>query len=264
MDKETMEKEANRLHVDLSGLTWPQKQGAVMAAQKAEAAVSEESNGLTEEQIRDILNDTSDDIFSPVSKIEFEDKSIKEVIKEEVVTVHVPRDPMEEMRGKSILIAPEMAPTPNQLFGYEEVLDDDIVVEEVIHSVGGNPYSGSRNEADGTYNIVGKSNKKVIAKTALPKEGAGITFRPDVDRVPVVTWQGRKGYLWTHHRLPNIKQLLIESGYYEDYRHRFKDEPFVWHAAGKLLCCDIQLAENILRDIEKRVRDERILNGRIN
>lgn len=260
MDKETVEAEANRLGVNLEGLTWPQKQGAVMAAQREEREAEnlvtkkktkeskEEVRDLTESEIRTIIfNKDVDDPFVPII-----DPS-----KEIYVHIENPEDPMEEMRGKTVMIAPEMAQTTRQLFGYDEVLDDDVQVEEVIQGLDIN--NNARGEqTDGTLRIIGKTGKKVIARTALPKEGAGITFRPDKDRVPVVTFQGRSGYLWTHHRLPNIKQLLLESGYYEDYRNRFQDEPFVWHAAGKLLVCDIQLAESVLRDIERKAREERV------
>lgn len=261
MDKETLEAEAKRLHVDLSGLTWPQKQGAVMAAQKAEGTGSQSESGedgggsreLTADEIKVILFDQDvEDPFIPVIK------------QGDEVLIHVEEcakdgDPMAPLRGKQLLICPEMAQTTRQLFGYDELLDEEVTIEEVVFE-NGTPVTAQKDVTDGTYRITGKTGKRVVAHTALPKEGAGITFKPDEDIVPVVTFQGRSGYLWTHHRLPNVKQLLIESGYYEDYRERFKDEPWVWHAAGKLLCCDINLTKSVLRDIERKAREDRIRN----
>lgn len=263
MNKETVASEAERLGVDLTGLTWQHQLKAILEAQTAEKEaenlaikkqidlhnmVQKAGKELSEDEIKTILfNEDVDDPFVPVI----------EVGKEVYIHVDNPEDPMEQMRGKILMIAPEMAPTTNQLFGYEEELGDEIVVEEVVHDVDA-AYKASKDLVTGTYHVTGKTGKKVIAHSALPKQGAGITFRPDVDRVPVVTFHGRSGYLWTHHRLPNIKQLLIESGYYEDYRNRFKDEPFIWHAAGKLLVCDRNLAESVLRDIERKAREERV------
>ena len=245
MDKETLEAEAARLNVDLAGLTWPQKQGAVLAALKVE----------------ELENLDNGDIFSPVEinlRDEGSDDDFLEVTPGEPVHVHVnSNDPMEPMRGKNVMICPEMALTANQLFGYEEELDEDIMVEEVHHDVDA-AYRAGLDLVTGTYTVTGQTGKKVVAHTALPKQGCGITFTPDRDLVPVVTSRGRKGYLWTHHRLPNVKQLLLESGYYETYRHRFQDEPFIWHASSKLLACDINLVHSIIREIETKEQERRI------
>lgn len=248
MDKATVLAEAERLGVDVEGLSWPKMQSKVMAAQRNE-------------------QDVCKVVLNPQSVMtEEEYDNLKEVAKEQglderpgdPVWVHVPVDPMDEMRGKTLTICPEMAPTATQLFGYDEVLGDEIIVEEVVHEIEKTEFRAGKSEVNGTYRVMGKTGKKVVAQTALPKEGSGIHFRPDVDLVPTTTFQGRTGYLWTHHSLPNIKQLLIESGYYEDYRHRFKDEPFVWHSAGKILACDINLVHSIFREIERKERDRRL------
>ena len=255
MDKETVAAEAERLGVDLTGLTWPQKQGAVMAAQREEKLKMNEEDDVFSPVVMNVLGE---DMVSQIMGFKDIDGDPAEGIptNSEPVHIHVPYDPMDDMRGKSVLIAPEMAQTTSQLFAYEEDLGEEVSVEEVKYEVD-SAYRAGKDEVNGTYNIIGSTGRRVKAMSALPKQGAEIAFKPDEDRVPTVTFQGRKGYLWTHHRLPNIKQLLIESGYYENYRDRFKDEPFVWHAAGKLLCCDIQLAEAVLREIEEKARQAR-------
>lgn len=260
MNKDTVESEAKRLEVNLDGLTWPQKQKAIMDAQKKESKELRSSmvESVDNKDYNQALNEVIDMLDGITNDTQIDEANISN--QGEEVLIHVPQDPMDEMRGKTVMISPEMAPTSRQLFGYDEELGDELVVEEVQHDVD-SAYKAGKDLVTGTYTVTNKTGRKVIAHTALPKQGAGITFRPDQDRVPVVTFQGRKGYLWTHHRLPNIKQLLIESGYYEDYRTRFKDEPFVWHAAGKLLCCDISLAESVLRDIERKEREERLRNN---
>lgn len=233
MDKATVLSEAERLGVDVEGLSWPKMQSAVMAAQRYEQNVC--------------------NVIVPAE----EDEAPQET-PGDPVWIHVARDPMEDMRGKTLMICPEMAPTSVQLLGYDEELGEELIVEEVTHDIGGAQFTAGKTEVSGTYRVMGKSGKKVVAQTALPKEGSGIYFRPDVDLVPTTTFQGRTGYLWTHHSLPNVKQLLIESGYYEDYRHRFQDEPFIWHSAGKLLACDINLVHSIIREIERKERDRRL------
>lgn len=257
MNKETLEREAQRLGVNLDGLKWPEKQQAVFAA-------------LTKEKYEDNLDenlsgaDTDGDsscVSAPFFSPHVEDTEKGQTLTESV-HVHVPRtyDPMAPMRGKKVVISPEMAATTNQLFGYDEELDEELIVEEVVHEHD-SAYKAGKDIVTGTYTVKEKTGKKVIAHSALPKIGAGIEFYPDRDWVPIVTYKGRKGYLYTHHRLPNIKQLLIESGYYEEYKSRFQHEPNVWHAAGKLLCCDINLANSVLREIERRVSEDKIRNN---
>lgn len=243
MKKEVLLTEAERLGVDLGGLTWPQQQKAVLDAQDEERSGREHSRKSLEEII-EIIDE------SPVET--------KEVVVH--VDVHEP-DFMERVRGKKLIICPEMAPTPTQLFGYEEELGDDLVVEETIFELGNTGLSTSKDLATGTFNVKGKTGKKVVAQCGMPKEGCEISFRPDRDWFPVCTFQGRSGYLWTHHRLPNVKDALIKSGYYEDYRERFKDEPFIWHSAGKLLACDINLVHSVMRDIERKAGEAKVADA---
>lgn len=248
MDKETLEAHAKRLNVDLTGLSWPQKQKAVIEA------MSEEANEVAES----LLPNEKHEIKEMHSSIEVKSKvKTSESKASEEILIHVPRDPMDDMRGKTLMICPEMAQTDRQLFGYEEELGEELIVEEVFFDVD-SAYRAGKDTVTGNYKVLGKTGKKVVAQSALPKEGAGITFTPDRDYVPVVTFQGRKGYLWTHHSLPNIKQLLIQSGYYEEYRKRFEDEPWIWHSAGKLLTCDINLVHSIFAEIERKEQMRRL------
>lgn len=233
MNKEDLYANAKRLGINVDGLSWPQKQKAVLEALDLEAA----GKKISEQSMEEIL----------------------EVIPGNEVVVHVEtEDPdlMDLMRGKKIIICPEMAQTTKQYFGYDEVLEDDLEVEEINYNLldGSIPDAG----ASSTFKVIGKTGKKVIAKSALPKEGCEISFRPDVDWFPVCTFQHRSGYLWTHQRLPNVKNALIQSGYYQEFRNRFEDEPYIWHSGGKLLACDINLVHSIMKEIERRERDNKI------
>lgn len=271
MNKETVESEAQRLGVDLTGLTWPQKQKAVMAAQAAEPKETIVDPGAVADFRAALYEATGNEGFAP--KDEPKEEEVTDLTQffeddpEEIGTPVIPGtpvlirgkyDPMDDLRGKTVTICPEMAPTSIQLFGYDEELEDEISVEEVVHDIDHLQFRAGQDTINGTYNILGKTGKKVVARTALPKEGAGIYFTFDKDIVPRVRFQGREGYLWTHQRLSNIKQLLIDSGYYEKYKDRFVDEPFIWHAAGKLLVCDINLVHSIFAEIEATEQQRRI------
>ena len=273
MNKETLEAEAQRLGVDLTGLTWPQKQKAVMAAQDNETATDEEFDTAVRAALYEL---TGNEGFAPKEEPDqdentdltqfFEDEPEEigsPVIPGEPVLIRGKYDPMADLRGKTVMICPEMARTPIQLFGYDEVLEDEVTVEEVVHNIDSLKFRAGQDTINGTYNIIGKTGKKVVARTALPKEGAGIYYTFDKDLVPRVIFEGREGYLWTHQRLANIKQLLIDSGYYQKYKDRFVDEPFIWHAAGKLLVCDIGLVHSIFDEIEA-IEEEKRVNQKVN
>lgn len=243
MRKEVLISEAKRLNVDLSGLSWPQQQKAVLDA------IDNEKAG------KDISHNSMEQIVQIVEEAPTPSKE---------VLVHVEVDDvdfMERVRGKKIIICPEMAPTPTQLFGYEEELGDDLIVEEKVFDIERTGLSVSKDLATGTFNVTGKTGKKVMAQCGMPKEGCEISFRPDIDWFPVCKFQGRSGYLWTHHRLPNVKHALVASGYYEDYRNRFQDEPFIWHSGGKLLACDINLVHSVMREIERKAKEQKVADA---
>ena len=87
-------------------------------------------------------------------------------------------------------------------------------------------------------------------------------FRPGIDPAVVVTWQGKTGFLWTHHRLPNVKDLLQQAGCLGKYRDLFnstKNPGNVWYAAGKMLVCDPYVVLNVLSEIERDAKIKRRL-----
>lgn len=246
MKKEVLEAEARRLGIDLQGLPWAQQQKAVLDALDNEKAG------------KDISQNSMDQIMQVLEEAAVPSKE---------VTVHVPVDEpdfMEQVRGKKLIICPEMAATDRQLFGYEEELGEELLVEEKLFDIGKTFSGKSSEEANGTFNVLGTTGKKVIATTGMPKEGCEISFRPDIDWFPVCTFQRRSGYLWTHHRLPNVKHALVTSGYYEDYRKRFQDEPYIWHSGGKLLACDINLVHSVMREIEARAKEAKVAQAQRN
>lgn len=223
--KEDTINEARRLGIDVSGMSWPEMQKIVGQALK-----------------REELGEINKTVKTP--------NSIRPEIKA-----------LDAYRDKTILIAPELAPDANRIIRYEEEIGDDLDIEEksfMGREGGGIEYTAGRDYTTGTYKVKGKTGRKVKAECSIPKENAQIIFRPGIDMFPVVTFRGTSGYLLTHHRLPNFKAVLKQSGFYEDYKSMLKDPPNVFYLTG-LLCVDPHVAHNIMNDIERRVAD--IRNG---
>lgn len=243
--------EAKRLGIDVDGLSWPELQAAVSKALKLE------SLGLSD------------------------NKAVQPVIEQaqmspEQIQARREFDAMRPYVGKTILLSPELSSERYRLIKYDEVLGNEIEVEErsfdidpntdmVFDKSGGKIDYGNvvdqyHDYTTGTYRIKNRSERKVVAMSSVPKENAGMIFRPGIDYATVVTWNGRSGYLWKHWRYPNVQALLKAAGdkYYQKYRGRFKDEPNVWYAAGKMLVCDPYLVHQTLKDIEDDVRKDRM------
>ena len=181
---------------------------------------------------------------------------------------------MDQYYGKSVMIAPELAPQRYRLLKYDEELGNEYEVAErkfdmnmstgEVFDVSGGEINYDRQAnisvandyTTGTYRIKGKTGRKVIAMSSTPKENYGCGIRVGIDYVPIVTWQGRTGYLWTHQSYPNVKNLLQQSGYYHKYKDLFKEEPNIWYVAGKTLACDKSLVDYIFAEIEQEEREK--------
>ena len=240
-NKDACISEAKRLGIDVSEMTWPEMQKAVSDALKLEQ-----------------LGVTKTEEAVPVMTTEKERED----------------DLMRPYLGKTILLSPELDSERYRLVKYDEVLGNDYDVEErkfdmnmdtdqVFDVSGGevdydNVIDQYHDYTTGTYRLKARKDRKVVAMSSVPKENSGMYFRPGIDYAVVVTWKGRAGYLWKHWHYPNVKQLLIDSGYYQDYKHLFKDEPNVWYAAGKQLVCDPHLVHKVFKEIEQRAQEERL------
>lgn len=269
MSKDVLESEAKRLGVSLDGLSFPQKQKAVIAAQmqekEAKGARVIAQPGTPDTVEIEVDESTFDDAVSMTAEqIVPPSKPVPQI----PVTVNLgkaetastdPSDP-NQYNGKTILISPEMAQTTIQLIKYDEELGEELTVEEKSYKdefENGANFPMEKDLYSATYRIKGKTGKKVIAQSTLPKENAGITFRMDRDLFPVVRFKGHIGYLWTHQRLPNVKAALKQSGYYERFKRYFIDDPnAMWHAGG-LLVVDAGITLNVIRMIEDAERQRR-------
>lgn len=222
-NKEEVLRQAERLGLDIADLPWAEQQKAVADAMKAEEL------GLLKKEKK----------LSP---------------EEEALLPYM---------DKTVFIAPEMAADANRVVRYMEEIGDDLDVEEKRFTAGGDNkygYSGYQDLSTGTFRVKGKTGRKVVAECSLPKENAQIVFRPGVDMFPVVTYRGKSGYLYKHHKFPNFKDVLVQSGYYEDYKDKLASGHNTFYLTG-LLCVEPSVAHWIMHDIEERVADLRRRGG---
>lgn len=218
LNKQTALEHAERLGLDVEGLTWPELNSLVTKALKDEAE---------------------------------EDKEVPQPPKEEPKQEKVRRV---RLADETLWMHPELAPTATQQYKYKEDLGYDIDLEEVSFE----PGKFASNSMSGTYRIKGESTRKVEAVTGLPKENVGMIYNALRDPVPIVTWKGQQGYLYRHHRLPCVKRLLESTGYFEEYAHLFtaKHPENVWYAGGKVMACRIGLVKHIMREIQRKAAQD--------
>lgn len=250
-NKEACLAEAKRLGIDASEMSWPDLQKAVsQALKREELGVLDRENTVSK-------------VATPVME------AVKPKLTKAQRQAMAEQKMLQPYLGKTILLSPELSPERYRLLKYDEVLGDEIEVEERRFDMDENDrvYDVSGGEVDygnvidqyhdyttGTYRLKKRGDRKVVAMSSVPKENAGMIFRPGIDYATLVTWKGRVGYLWKHWRYPNVRQLLIDSGYYQEYKDRFKDEPNVWYAAGKMLVCDPHLVHQVLHEIEQKAK----------
>lgn len=248
-NKEACIREAERLGLDVSGMSWPQLQKTVSDALKREEL--EMPIGIPVAEI-------------PIDKPAENKEPVKRMA-----------DPLEPYLDKQILMSPELSPERYRLVKYDEDLGEEMEVIErtfdinretdQVYDVSGGEVS-HENQIDtyhdyttGTYRIKERSERRVKGMASVPKENPMLSFRPGIDWATVVTFKGKSGYLWKHWRYPNVSALLKEAGdeYYQKYRKIFKDQPNVWYACGHLVC-DPYLVHRVLKEIEDDAKDRAI------
>ena len=255
MSKAKLAEEAQRLGLDLTGLGY-QEQNRVVSAALSAAATPEPTVTETPQE-----SGGWSPSWTPQTSVEpkAEQPQVVSKLKQSEVQRQSVQHTVQHIKGT--IISPEMAQTPIQLIKYDEELGDDIEIEERTFNI--NEVASlkmKREYTSGTYVIKGNNGKRVVAQSTLPKENAGIRLDPRTPlAVPIVEWQGRVGYLWSHAKLPNIKELLKASGYYEKYRKTFSaDNPQnLWYAASQVLVANMDTVHYVFNEIERLAqRDE--------
>ena len=222
MNKETMLKEAERLGIldDIKDMSWNDANHYVRAAIKADAQAQ-----------------------------------APEVKQAEVPQPELSPEEKARMLKGRIIIAPEIRQTQYQLLKYDEELGDEVEVEEKYYDINNmTQVKASKGYETSTYNIKStRGGRKVVAQSTIPKENAAMYIDHSLPiAVPVVEFNGRRGYLWKHWMLPNVKQLLMESGNYEKYADVFdskKHPENLWYATG-IMAASIPAVHSVMRQIE--------------
>lgn len=159
-----------------------------------------------------------------------------------------------DLPDEEVVISPGLPFMRHQLIKVDEELGDDLDVEEVsLLDQMGNLNEGQTNR---TFRVKGKTGRKTVAQSTLPKEQVKITFNYSKDLVPVVHSNDglKEGYLWSHHSLPNVKELLIASNAYNDYKAQFSvvQHPENVFYCGNLLAVRRDVVHETFKEIERK------------
>ncbi len=263
MNKEELRNFANLYGIDLEGKTWPEQQKIVQAELREHGfAVAKDGtvydpNDNTEEALEDMEPEAEEE-GEENSETEFEKGMTQEL--EEHKAVEALRDVLDQ----EIELAPYIPFTKTQLLKYDEDLGECSEVEEVYYDVAERIHSGSSRDLDSsTYRIKG-TKRKVVAQSSLPKTNAGVKYRPSKDLVPVAFDNKHEGYIWCNNSYPNIKGLMLASGYYEEFKDFFdskKNPQNIFYVAGKMLAVSKPVTEHVFRLIEQRAQQDKERRG---
>ena len=238
MKKEELQAEAERLGIDISGMKYQEQVAAVSAA---------------------LRNDSSQIPVANPKPVEEKQVNPEEMKRRR--NIEYGRQLLDEVRGRRIIVAPGIRPPENPGVAmtankYDEELDSEMDVEEISYGLDslGNPFGDVAN--NGTFRVVGRSQKKVVGKASIPKENAQIQFTVGEDWFPVIidSTTGQRGYPFKRY----VKPYLIKAGVYEDYRDRFDSKKYpgnCFYISG-WSCVDKDLVDWIFEDINRKAREQ--------
>lgn len=260
LNKEQVERYASVAHLDLTGMTWQQKQKAISDHMK--------SNGIKDPMAMIGGGDADggepmivDDRDAEIAKLkaELERAKAEQPVPQVPVVFekgkNVPQPSIEDYENVVLIASPEQRPTQYQKGKWYENVGTQKDTEEVSYDVGKHsPFhdreSGTRNA---TYRVT-ETGRPVVAESTMPKYSALITYRPTRDLCAIAEYGGHRGYLWTHQRLPNIKAMLEQMGAYEEFKEEWqKQTGRMFYLAG-LLCCDISFTDSMMQRIQRELR----------
>lgn len=276
LSKEGVERYANMAHLDLTGLTWPQKQKAISEHSKRmgypdpaaylrtlEGPASDAGEPVAEKEPEKPVTMKRDDpdLDAELARLKRELAEAKAVVPQVPVVFERGRahvEPSIEDYENAVLIAsPEQRPTQFQRGKYYENVGTEKITTDILFGVGRDTPFGR--DEDGvrtaTYKVE-NGNRPVMAESTMPKYSALLTYRPTKDLVAVAEYGGHRGYLWTHQRLPNVKALLDMMGVYDEYKDQWKKGTGRQFYLGGLLCCDISFTESMIRRIQRQLRKQ--------
>jgi len=252
LNKQQTEEYAREHGLDLTGLTWQQKQKAIS------------------DHMKSIEPDEPEPVKAEASDADAEIARLKAELEEAKARAKaVPQVPVIFDKGKAevqptiedyenaVLIAsPEQRPTQYQRRKWYETMGTNKETREVSLGVGSDsPFRGNEGGTrEATYEV--KDTGHIIqSESTMPKYSCMLTYRPTKDLCAVAEYGGRRGYLWTHQRLPNVAAMLRQMGAYEEFKHFWNDQAGHKFYLGGLLCCDISFTEYMFEHIQRELRE---------
>lgn len=278
LSKDNVERYAEIAHLDLSGLTWPQKQKAISEHSKQmgypdpaaylrtlDGPVSDAGGAVAEEQAEPVKPPVpkreDPDLDEELARLKRELAEAKAAVPQVPVVFEKGRahvEPSIEDYENVVLIAsPEQRPTQFQRGKYRENVGIEKITTDISFGIGRDTPFGRDEDGvrSATYKVE-QGNRPVVAESTMPKYSAMLTYRPTKDLVAVAEYGGHRGYLWTHQRLPNVKALLDMMGVYDEYKDQWKKGTGRQFYLGGLLCCDISFTESMIRRIQRQLRKQ--------
>ena len=264
LNKAQVESYAEAAHLDLNGLTWQQKQKAINDHMRRNGIKDpmhfiETLNASVDQTIDmvDEINDAKNNRIRELERQLEEARSNQPVPQVPVVFEkgrNVPQPTIEDYENVVLIASPEQRPTKYQKGKWYEYVGTQKDTEEISFDVGkASPFhdreSGTKNA---TYRVT-DTGRKVEAESTMPKYSALLTYRPTKDLVAIAEYNGHKGYLWKHHRLPNVKNLLEQMGAFEEFKEEWQKQRKIFYLAG-LECCDIPFTEYMFEKIQRELR----------
>lgn len=276
LNKKQVERYASAAHLDLTGMTWQQKQKAISDHMKRNGIkdplflVQDDGNEkiadwngpeVREEEARVAAMKAAKEKDAEIARLKSElEKAKAEQPVPQVPVVfekgkNIPQPTIEDYENVVLIASPEQRPTQYQKNKWYENVGMQKDTEEISFDVGKqSPFhdreSGTRNA---TYRIT-DTGRKVEAESTMPKYSALITYRPTRDMCAVAEYGGHRGYLWTHQRLPNIRALLEQMGAYEEFKEEWQKQPGRMFYLAGLLCCDISFTDSMMQRIQRELR----------
>lgn len=259
LNKQQVERFEKETGVDLSGMTWQQKQKAVSDYMKEHAIKG--PTFLMDKRDGTVVEESVDDRDAEIARLKAElEKAKSEQPVPQVPVVfekgrNVPQPSIEDYENVVLIASPEQRPVQYQNGKWYENVGTQKDTEEVSFDIGRqSPFhdreSGTKNA---TYRVT-ETGRPVTATSTMPKYSALITYRPTRDLCAIAEYGGHRGYLWTHQRLPNIKGMLEQMDAYEEYKGEWKKQAGRMFYLAGLLCCDISFTDHMMSKIQRELR----------
>lgn len=260
LNKEQVERYASVAHLDLTGMTWQQKQKTINDHMKREGIkdpMAVIGGGDVDGDKQAIADDRDAEIAR--LKAELEKARAEQPVPQVPVVFekgkNVPQPSIEDYENVVLIASPEQRPTQYQKNKWYETVGTQKDTEEISFDVGKqSPFHGRESGTkNATYRIT-DTGRKVEAESTMPKYSALITYRPMRDLCAIAEYGGHRGYLWTHQRLPNIRDLLEQMGAYEEFKEEWQKQPGRMFYLAGLLCCDISFTNSMMDRIQRELR----------